>query len=308
MNGKFPRGMALVQGVDGNFYGTTQYGGANCNNGNRTGCGVVFKVSPTGKVTRLYSFCSLANCADGYYPLASLVQANGKLHGTTSAGGSSALSGCGTVFEIAPTGKLTTLHTFNVGDACKPEAGLIQAANGNFYGTTNGGGLQGGGTVFEMTPSGQLRALYVFCSTTSCEDGFRPMAGLVQATDGNLYGTTSQDGHNCTANLGCGTVFKITPAGHLSTLYSFCSFSDCADGQNPVASLIQATNGNFYGTTSWEVKLRQTSRQGLSRAAVTPAVFPPAIRGEIPHSTGSRRYKSCNVNCEICSPRCLRLR
>ena len=84
MNGKFPRGMALVQGVDGNFYGTTQYGGANCNNGNRTGCGVVFKVSPTGKVTRLYSFCSLANCADGYYPLASLVQANGKLHGTTT--------------------------------------------------------------------------------------------------------------------------------------------------------------------------------------------------------------------------------
>jgi uncharacterized repeat protein (TIGR03803 family) len=63
-NGKFPRGMALVQGVDGNFYGTTQYGGANCNNGNRTGCGVVFKVSPTGKLTRLYSFCSLANCAD----------------------------------------------------------------------------------------------------------------------------------------------------------------------------------------------------------------------------------------------------
>jgi hypothetical protein len=86
------------------------------------------------------------------------------------------------------------------------------------------------------------------------------MAGLVQATDGNLYDISG--GHNCTANLGCGTVLKITPAGHLSTLYSFCSFSDCADGQNPVASLSQATNGNFYGTTSWEVKLRQTSRQG----------------------------------------------
>jgi len=113
------------------------------------------------------------------------------------------------------------------------------------------GGTHGGGTIFQITPAGEMTTLYSFCSRTSCADGYRPSASLVQAIDGNLYGTTSQGGNNCTANLGCGTVFKISTAGRLTTLYSFCFLSNCADGQGPAASLIQATNGNFYGTTSF---------------------------------------------------------
>ena len=96
------------------------------------------------------------------------------------------------------------------------------------------------GTVFKITPSGTLTTLHSFDGT----DGANPYAGLVQATDGNFYGTTSSGGAN-----GDGTVFKITPSGTLTTLYSFCSQSGCTDGANPDAGLVQATNGNFYGTT-----------------------------------------------------------
>ena len=78
----------------------------------------------------------------------------------------------------------------------------------------------------------------------NCADGADPTAGLIQATDGNFYGTTLRWGAN-----GAGTVFEITPAGELTTLYSFCSLSNCSDGQSPAAGLIQDTNGTFYGTT-----------------------------------------------------------
>jgi uncharacterized repeat protein (TIGR03803 family) len=112
------------------------------------------------------------------------------------------------------------------------------------YGTTVGGGAHARGTVFKITPSGTLTTLYSFCSQSGCTDGGHPLAGLVQATDGNLYGTTAGIG-----DVGAGTVFKVTPGGTLTTLYSFCSQSGCTDGDDPTAGLFQATNGNFYGTT-----------------------------------------------------------
>jgi uncharacterized repeat protein (TIGR03803 family) len=138
----------------------------------------------------------------------------------------------------------------------------VQATDGNFYGTTYEGANDGGayaangsgGTVFEITASGQLTTLYRFCTETDCTDGANPIAGLVQAADGNFYGITSFGGTNpnC-AELGppgCGTVFEMTPGGTLTTLYSFCSKTGCTDGAEPV-QLMQATDGNFYGTTEF---------------------------------------------------------
>jgi uncharacterized repeat protein (TIGR03803 family) len=224
----------LVQATNGNFYGTTLEGGAN-------GEGTVFKITPSGELTTLYSFCSQSGCTDGALPYAGLIQAtDGNFYGTTYEGGTTDCNaGCGTVFKITPSGKLTTLHSFNFTDGANPYAALVQATNGNLYGTTYNGGAYGPGTVFKITPSGELTTLHSFEGA----DGYNPYAGLVQAGDGNFYGTTYQ------SYTGAGTVFKITPSGKLTTLYSFCSQGDCTDGAYPYAGLVQATDGNFYGTT-----------------------------------------------------------
>jgi uncharacterized repeat protein (TIGR03803 family) len=242
----------LVQATNGDLYGTTGSGGVN-NNAEcsyfGTGCGTVFKITPSGTLTTLYSFCAQSGCTDGYYPNAGLVQAtNGDLYGTTAYGPNcpGVGPGCGTVFKITPNGALTTLYSFGSqsGGGTNPTAGLVQASNGDFYGTTLNGGAGGNGTVFKITPSATLTTLYSFCSQPNCTDGAQPYAGLVQATDGYLYGTTEGSGAN-----GGGTVFKMTPSGTLTTLYSFCSQSGCPDGSDPEAGLVQAANGDFYGTT-----------------------------------------------------------
>jgi len=238
---------SLVQGANGNFYGVSMAGGAN--SGSTYGYGTVFKITSGGTLTALYNFCSLSNCADGYYPVGTLVLAtNGDFYGTAQDGGA---NGYGTVFKITPSGTLTTLYNFcsqtNCTDGANPYAGLIQATNGNLYGTTYNGGAHGGGTVFKITPTGTLTTVYSFCSQSGCTDGGAPYAGLVQGTDGNFYGTTFSAGA-----YSYGTAFKLTPTGTLTTLHSFCSqgVQLCADGANPIAGLVQATNGNFYGTTS----------------------------------------------------------
>src|ERR1019366_5319534 len=145
---------------------------------------------------------------------------------------------------------LTTIHRFCSQSGCPdgagPYAGLVQATNGGLYGTTSGGGTDSAGTIFKITPGGTLTTLYSFCPQTNCTDGAAPFAGLVQAANGDLYGTTSGGG---TANGGAGTVFKITPSGTLTTLYSFCSQSGCMGGFFPRAGLVQAANGDLYGTT-----------------------------------------------------------
>jgi uncharacterized repeat protein (TIGR03803 family) len=144
----------------------------------------------------------------------------------------------------------TTLHSFKGVDGDYPAATLIQATDGSLYGTTLSGGsstacTDGCGTIFKITPSGTLTRLYSFCSQTGCGDGIGPVGALLQATDGNLYGTTRNGG----ANYG-GTVFRVTPSGILTTLYSFCINISCTDGDAPYAALVQATDGSFYGTTS----------------------------------------------------------
>jgi uncharacterized repeat protein (TIGR03803 family) len=186
--------------------------------------------------TSLHSF----DYADGANPEAGMVQgANGKFYGTTYVGGANS---DGSVFSITTGGALLTVHSFNGADGANPEAGLILGTNGNFYGTTVNGGANGDGTVFSITASGTLTTLHNFCSQggSSCTDGSKSDAGLVQGTNGKLYGTTSGGGAN-----GYGTVFGITAAGTLTTLHSF----DGTDGSSPEAGLVQATNGKFYGTT-----------------------------------------------------------
>ncbi len=240
-NGANPQA-SLIRDVDGNFYGTTFYGGSGfgfCTEGG-VGCGTVFRITPTGALTTLYNFCSQGNCSNGANPAAALVQgADGNFYGTTSQGGDD--SG-GTVFKITSAGVLTTLHSFEGNDGAYPQAGLILASDGNFYGTTEWGGAHGFGTVFRITPDGTLTTLYSFCAQSGCPDGGLPVAGLIQATSGSLCGTTSSGGNN-----DVGTVFKITLGGALTTLHSF----DGNDGGLPAAGLIQATDGNLYGTTPW---------------------------------------------------------
>lgn len=240
---------ALVQATDGDFYGTTYYGGANVGT-DGFAAGTVFKMTPSGMLTTLYSFCGESGCTDGKQPAGIIQAVDGNFYGTTYYGGA---NGHGTVFKITPRGQLTTLYRFcSQGGMCpdgfNPAAGLVQATDGNFYGTTLHGGVNDNeGTVFKITPGGTLTTIYSFCSQSRCMDGKHPYAALVQAADGDLYGTTSIGG----ANVYYGTVFKISLSGALTTLYSFCAQSGCTDGEIPQAALVQVTSGDFYGTTAY---------------------------------------------------------
>jgi uncharacterized repeat protein (TIGR03803 family) len=160
------------------------------------------------------------------------------LYGTTDEGGANS---DGTVFSITTGGTLTTLHSFDGPDGQGPLGKLVRATNGTFYGTTALGGTYGYGTIFSITTGGTFTTLHSFDSS----DGATPYAGLIQATDGKLYGTTKEGGNTaCFAPYGCGTVFKITSGGTLTTLHSF----DGTDGYFSKATLVQAANGILYGT------------------------------------------------------------
>jgi uncharacterized repeat protein (TIGR03803 family) len=228
----------LVQGTDGNFYGTTSVGGAhnNCKNS----CGTVFRITSDGTTTTLHSF----DGTDGEYPDGGLVLGtNGKFYGTTFTG---TPNGAGTVFSITAGGRLEKLSIFLSEDGDGPFAGLVQGTDGKFYGTTEHGGLYNNGTVFSVTAGGTLTALATF----DIPNGENPLAGLVQGTDGDFYGTTQQGGANlCNRGpLYCGTVFKVTANGSLTTMHSF----DGTDGQWPEAGLVEGLDGNFYGTTYFD--------------------------------------------------------
>jgi uncharacterized repeat protein (TIGR03803 family) len=250
-DGATPRG-TLVQGSDGNFYGTTYEGGVNTACVDTRACGTVFKLTPAGDFTTLYSFCSQSNCTDGASPVSGLVQdAEGNLYGTTYREG---VGGAGTVFKITTSGALTTLHSFCSQSGCAdgmfPSSGLVVARDGNLYGTTSQGGagtVYAVGTIFKITPQGEFTTLYSFCSQSGCAEGGLPMATLVQGHDRNFYGATSGLGVKR-----AGTVFKISSSGRLTTLYTFCShgvYPYCADGNAPIGALVQGSDGNFYGTT-----------------------------------------------------------
>ncbi len=235
-DGAGPYYMSLVQGRDGNLYGTAFYGGTRED-------GTVFNVTPAGTLTALRSF----DGADGGGPNAGLVLSTDLFfYGTTAYGGN---CNCGVVFNITPGGRLTALYSFTDGtDGAYPIAGLVQGTDGNLYGTANEGGdltcaaPYGCGTVFKITQTGAFTPLHIF----ELHDGGFPRGGLIEASDGNFYGTTYEGGDlTCAAPYGCGTVFKITSTGKLTMLHSF----DVSDGSGPSAGLIQATDGDFYGTT-----------------------------------------------------------
>lgn len=287
-DGAYPLYAPLVQGFDGQLYGAASQGGTNCTYFNPTACGTIFKISSAGTFTPLYSFCQTSGCPDGLQPNGGLaLNVDGNMYGTASIGGTGCQSGCGTAFKITEKGALKTLHAFNGTDGnvpqdtpfraingsfygttegasncgtifklsakgglknldtipgsgtqgCRPYAPLTQGSDGNFYGTIPGNGPGGYGTIVKVSPSGKVSVLYGF----SFNDGAAPYGGLVQGTDGNFYGTTTGGGSN-----GEGIVFRITPSGKLTTLHTFQGGND---GGNPHGTLIQATDGNFYGTT-----------------------------------------------------------
>jgi uncharacterized repeat protein (TIGR03803 family) len=257
-NGALPS-TAVVQGSDGNFYGTTDNGGGSGGNGGG-GDGIVFKVTPTGSFNILVSFTG----TNGFSPQGALVQgSDGNFYGTTYIGGS---AGEGNVFKMTPTGTLTTLFNFiNDTNGELPSAALVQGSDGNFYGTTEGDyfGASGKyGTVFKITPAGVLTTLVSFTGS----NGANPLGSLVQAVDGNFYGTTSGGYQN---GVNDGTVFKMTPAGVLTTLVSF----DGANGNGPAAGLVQGSDGNFYGTT----ESGGASNDGVVFQLIIPAVAAPAF-------------------------------
>ncbi len=233
-NGAGPAYLSLVQGFNGSLYGTTLLGGS-------SGNGTVFTISRTN------AFASLTSSLDGSQPISGLVLApSGEFYGTTYLGGT---HGAGEVFKMSAAGAASTLHGFcpqtNCPDGQNPVGALVLASNGDLYGTASFGGATDNGTVFKLTPSGTFTRLYSFCSQANCADGSQPEGGLIQASNGKIYGTTNIGGTG-----GGGTVFAITPSGTFSTVYEFCSLTNCADGTQPIGGLIQGTDGNLYGTTS----------------------------------------------------------
>ena len=219
------QGAAVGQGRA--FYGTTIEGGTSraCQNG----CGTVFKITQSGVLTTLHTFDS----TDGANPVSESIQGtDGNLYGTTRYGGANMQYsctihgglGCGTIFKIRTTGEFKALHSFNGNDGFLVEAALVQGADGDLYGWTGFGGTADAGTIFRVTQQGELTTLYNFLCQSGCPDGDQPHAALIQADDGDFYGTT-EDGGTC-ALLAQGTVFKITPTGALTSLHAFCG----ADG------------------------------------------------------------------------------
>ncbi len=236
----------LVQGTNGNFYGTTVAGGRNDE-------GTVFEITPAGKLHTLYSFCSQASCSDGAVANAGLVQStDGNFYGTTALGGT---DNFGTAFKITPAGDLTTIYRFcsqsGCADGIDPAAGLLQVFNDTFYGTTYDAGASGNGTIFEMSQTGSLTTLASFDGANGTGPDF---GSLIRAANGNFYGTTIAGGSNangyCKEDAGCGTIFVMTPGGQLTSLYSFCGRKRCSDGEEVFGGLVQGANGNFYGTTA----------------------------------------------------------
>jgi uncharacterized repeat protein (TIGR03803 family) len=231
--GSSPNRAGVLQATDGNFYGTTLFGGANQ-------AGTIYRMTAGGALTVLHSFKFIAGGSpvDAAYPEAPLVQGNdGLLYGTASGGGA---FGAGAVFLMTPGGFVAIMHSFDpTFEGSVPTSPLLQASDGNFYGTTSSQGIFGGGSVFRMTSDGNLTILHSFAGGAS--DGATSFGGLIQATDGNFYGTTAGGG-----GANGGTVFKMTSTGTLTVMHAFSG----PDGLNPASALIQARDGHLYGTTT----------------------------------------------------------
>jgi uncharacterized repeat protein (TIGR03803 family) len=247
----------MALGTDGNFYGTTAYGETDADNQGFTGNGAIFRVTPGGSLTYLHAF---AGGADGRNSYSGLIRASdGNFYGMTAAGGA---NGGGTIFRVSQSGAYAVLHQFSGGaGGATPYGRLMQGSDGALYGTTQfgGGNLShcvsegcGAGTAFKITLSGSHSVLHAFTGSftpdltspsRAASDGYRPAGGLLQASNGNFYGTTAGGGPH-----GGGTAFVILADGSYSQVFTFAGN---AEGSSPTQTLIEGIDGNLYGTCQY---------------------------------------------------------
>jgi uncharacterized repeat protein (TIGR03803 family) len=269
----------LVLAANGNIYGTTEY---NSNVVDEKG-GTVFELTPAGKLTTLYNFCTQLSgpCTDGYLPASGLVQAsNGMLYGTTMYGGD--VENDGTFYQITTAGELTTLYVFcrlaNCADGSVPLGLPVQANDGNFYGTTVLGG--GNGSIYEMTPAGVATPLYSFCSEPNCTDGGEPEAALLQSTNGTLYGTNffggGVTGTTCTRS-GCGTVYSLS--------VGLGSLAQTVPTSGKVGAKVTILGNDLTGTTAVTFNGTAASFTVVSTTEITTTVPSGATSGKVKVTT-----------------------
>jgi uncharacterized repeat protein (TIGR03803 family) len=233
---------SVVQGIDGNIYGTTDSGG----NPN-TQSGTLFRVTPSGKLTDLYNFCSKPRCTDGSSPASPpVVGTDGNLYGVAGGG----ILNQGVVYKMTLSGEYSVLYSFCPTHPCADgvvyPGGIILGADGNFYGAAAGGNASNGGVIFSISPTAQLKVLYTFCSVApNCQDGSGPNTPIL-GTDGNFYGVTWGGG-----SLGGGVLYELTPAGKYTVLYNFCSYVEGCSGIGEPYDVVRDANGNFFGTTEY---------------------------------------------------------
>ena len=274
---------ALVEGPDGNFYGTTTSGGRQ--NGGSSALGTIFKMSPAGDLLGSFPVYGFLDISIPNAPL--VLGTDGAFYSTAYQSGG--IVGAGAVYQFSAAGVVTVLHGFNdTPDGGTPNGGLVLGSDGNFYGTTEYGGTSHLGTAYRISPEGTYEELVSFDNS----NGAQPFGQMIQATDGNFYGTTVGGG-----SLLNGTVFQLTPAGVLTTVYNFTYTG--SDGAQPKGTLVQGADRRLYGTTPAGGLYGLGTVFALDLNLPTPTPTPHGLhphRGHVPHR-GHARRRTCGLLC-----------